>query len=74
MPSLAVTAPTSSMVACMADHPADAVSGGPPSRASLGFDAGNSAEHQPPFLPEAPNPAVSCSRTATRRAGSARSR
>ena len=32
-------------------------------------DAGNSAEHQPPLRPDAPNPAISASHTATRRPG-----
>ncbi len=35
---------------------------------------GNSAEHQPPLRPDAPNPAVSRSTTATRRVGSSRRR
>jgi hypothetical protein len=36
--------------------------------------AGNSAEHQPPFRPDAPTPAVSASSTTTRRLGSSRRR
>jgi len=36
--------------------------------------AANSAEHQPPFRPDAPKPAISCSTTATRTDGSAPAR
>ena len=46
----------------------------PAIRSSLPSDAGNSAEHQPPFRPEAPKPAISRSQTAIFRAGSARDR
>ena len=41
---------------------------------SVERDAGNSAEHQPPLRPEAPNPTDSASHTAIRRPGSARAR
>ena len=37
-------------------------------------EEGKSAEHQPPFRPLAPNPAVSASSTVIRRDGSARAR
>ena len=37
-------------------------------------EAGNSAEHQPPLRPDAPNPAISASSTAIRSAGSASAR
>ena len=43
-------------------------------RASTSHEVGKSALHQPPLRPEAPNPATSCSSTATRRVGSARRR
>ena len=41
---------------------------------SLASDAGNSAEHQPPLRPDAPNPAMFASQTATRRPGCALAR
>ena len=43
----------------------------PAIRLSLPSDAGNSAEHQPPLRPDAPNPAISASHTAIRRPGCA---
>jgi hypothetical protein len=43
----------------------------PCSRSSEPADRGNSAEHQPPLRPDAPNPAISRSSTAMRRPGSA---
>ena len=69
------------------DHPPDLVDGrlhGPAhgvaaTRAPTGVeavlaDAANSAEHHPPFRPEAPKPTTSRSRTAMRRVGSASAR
>ena len=42
-----------------------------PCRRAIPLDAGGkSAEHQPPFRPEAPKPAISRSTTAIRRPGS----
>ena len=46
----------------------------PGRRASLSCEAGNSAEHQPPLRPDAPNPATSASSTTMRRVGSASAR
>ena len=43
-------------------------------RATAGSDAENSAEHQPPLRPDAPNPATACSSTTMRRLGSAAAR
>ena len=43
----------------------------PASSARVAAVTGNSAEHQPPLRPEAPNPATSCSSSAMRSAGSA---
>ena len=40
-------------------------------RAIAAMEAGNSAEHQPPFRPLAPKPATSLSRTTIRSDGSA---
>ncbi len=73
MSSAAATAPTSSTVACMARCIAMAPSR-PPIRASLASEAGNRAEHQPPFLPDAPKPAISRSHTTIRSAGFRRAR
>ena len=73
MPSAAATRPTSSTVACMARYMAMAASA-PAIRSSLPSDAGNSAEHQPPLRPEAPNPAISRSQITIFRVGSARDR
>jgi hypothetical protein len=42
--------------------------------ATFSRDAANSAEHQPPLRPDAPNPAISRSTTAIRSDGSARAR
>ena len=77
MPSASITRPTSSTVAriaaCWASAPS--LSGGSPfSCATLSSDAGNSAEHQPPLRPDAPNPATSASTTATFSEGSASAR
>ncbi len=46
----------------------------PSSAARVDGVTGNSAEHQPPLRPEAPNPAISASITATRSMGWAASR
>ncbi len=73
MPSAVTAAATSSTVCCIARCMAIAASR-PAIRASLPSDAGNSAEHQPPLRPDAPNPAISRSQTAIRRPGSARAR
>ena len=43
-------------------------------RAITSQEVGKRALHQPPLRPEAPNPATSCSSTATRSVGSARRR
>ena len=43
-------------------------------RASAASEVANKAEHQPPFRPDAPNPATSRSKTATRSEGSASAR
>ena len=56
IPSAAAARPTSSTVPCMARCMALAAST-PWSRAMSEPGAENSAEHQPPFLPEAPKPA-----------------
>ncbi|GAA1619319.1 hypothetical protein GCM10009744_02470 [Kribbella alba] len=72
MPSAAVTSPTSLTVACIAQCIARADSRLDPGKAARRFEeTGNRAEHQPPFRPEAPNPAVSASRTTIRSVGSA---
>ncbi len=68
IPSAAATRPTSSTVSCMARYMATA-GPRPAIRSSLARDAGNNAEHQPPLRPDAPNPAISRSRTAMRRPG-----
>ncbi len=73
MPSAAATRPTSSTVSCMARCMAMAA-GRPAIRSSFDSDDGNSAEHQPPLRPEAPNPAISRSHTTTRQPGLARAR
>ena len=73
MPSAAATRPTSSTVCCIARYMAMAASR-PAIRVSLASDAGNSAEHQPPLRPDAPNPAMFASQTATRRPGCAPAR
>jgi hypothetical protein len=73
MPSAAATRPTSSTVSriacCWASAPSRSASAARP--AAL---LGNSAEHQPPLRPDAPNPVVSASSTTTRSEGSAASR
>ena len=70
MPSPAALAPTTSTVSCMARRIARMAST-PCRRASAASEVANSAEHQPPFRPDAPNPATSRSSTATRSEGSA---
>ena len=55
MPSAAAARPTSSTVPCMASCIALAAPA-PWSRAMTDPEAENNAEHQPPFLPEAPKP------------------
>jgi len=67
MPSSAATVPTSSTAARIAS-----AAGAPWRRVSDEVPAGNSAEHQPPVRPLAPNPAISCSTTTTRTPGSSR--
>ena len=62
MPSAPATRATSSTVARIAACWASAASR-PPSAASAGSSAGNSAEHQPPLRPDAPKPATSDSST-----------
>ena len=47
---------------------------GPPAWSSLASGTANSAEHQPPFRPEAPKPTTSRSITAMRNPGSASAR
>ena len=69
MPSAAATRATSTTDARMAAYCSRAASA-PTSSASVAALTGNSAEHQPPLRPEAPNPATSCSSTATRSDGS----
>jgi hypothetical protein len=73
MPSSATTRPTSSTVRFIACRIASACAR--PWRCSSALtEAGNSAEHQPPFRPLAPNPAMCDSTTTTRRSGRARAR
>ncbi len=73
--SSSATRPTSSTDARIAACIAAAAARSDPGRsARADVDAGNSAEHQPPLRPDAPNPAVSASSTTTRSVGSARSR
>ena len=73
MPSSATAFPTSSTVSRIA-APIASAAAGPCRRASFAADAGNSAEHQPPLRPLAPNPATWRSTTTTRSDGSPRSR
>ena len=70
MPSSATTRPTSSTVANMARCMAIAASR-PNSSAIVPGEAAKKLEHQPPFRPEAPKPAISFSTMATRSDGSA---
>ena len=69
MPSAAATRPTSSTRVLHRPVHGDRRRPGRPSWSSLASDAGNSAEHQPPLRPDAPNPAISRSQTAIRRPG-----
>ena len=73
MASVPTTRPTSPTVSIMARRTA-APEPGPPIWSSLGSGTANSAEHQPPLRPEAPNPTTSRSITAMRRLGSASAR
>jgi hypothetical protein len=57
MPSASATRPTSMTDSCIALRTATAASG--PCLRAIPFEAGgNSAEHQPPLRPEAPNPVI----------------
>ena len=71
IPSAAATAPTSSTVANSARWSATAASR-PCAFAVVSRLPANNAEHQPPLRPDAPNPAISASRTAIRSVGSRR--
>jgi hypothetical protein len=69
MPSASATRPTSMTDSCIALRTATAASG--PCLRAIPFEAGgNSAEHQPPLRPEAPNPVISRSTIAIQSAGS----
>ena len=73
MPSASATRPTSRTVSCIARCIRSAPSSDD-ALPSLSQPVGNSALHQPPLRPEAPNPATSASSTAIRSDGSARRR